>query len=49
MSLFTNLATTVTARVERSTGYACGYCGQSYDEDHLNCLACGVDAVAPRG
>jgi len=33
--------------VER--GYECTSCGQPYEEERRNCLACGVDAVSPRG
>jgi len=36
-------------RVAAERGYECTVCGQSYEEERLNCHACGVDAVMPRG
>lgn len=32
-------------RFERPSGYVCEFCGFSYEEERLNCHACGFDVV----
>lgn len=41
-----NILSSLLTRIDTKPEYICEFCGQRYEEDRLNCHACGFDVVA---